>query len=110
MVLLADTSDVLAELGGLLGEDTGEDRHGNGHKATDDVWTVRGVSLSPAEALALEQLQPGSRSLLELEVGGKSGEDVLALLAGPAPHGRCLLADAKAGAGIGVRDEVEEAV
>merc|ERR1719204_1642867 len=80
---LADSNDVLAQLGGRLHKHSGEDLHARFGKAVDQARALVGVTLSSAEALTSEDadtLFNGGRLLHEV---GNAGHHSGAVVAGP---------------------------
>ena len=86
--VLADTDDVLAELGGSLLEDLGEHHHGGGGEALHQGRALGGVLGLGAEALALQDADAlGDGGGVHHEVR-HAGHDVGAVVAGPVAQDR----------------------
>merc|ERR1711977_648862 len=102
---LADSNDVLAQLGGGLHKHSGEHLHAWFGKAVDQAWALVSVTLSSAEALTGEDanaLFNGGRLLHEV---GHAGHHSGAVVAGPLTKQAPLLAKAKTLAGISGSNE-----
>merc|ERR1719464_1246820 len=102
---LADSNDVLAQLGGGLHQHGGEDHHGGFGKASDEIWALGSVACSSTEALTLKDTNTlGDRVCLLHEVGD-AGHDGGAVVAGPVAEDALHLAETEALASVAGSDE-----
>merc|ERR1712037_898589 len=83
---LADSNDILAQLGGGLHKHGREDLHAWSGKAVDEVWALGGVTLSSTEALTGEDRDTLGDRVRLLHGLGDTGHDGGAVVAGPLPH------------------------